>query len=96
MTKVNARLLQNEQGTAVKRGRRRPTSSTNMMTGANLLAKEKRALVNFSASPNHWNRAEDVRTKKSTPITLLRLKKYVQKKWIKKNKMHIKKMDNEK
>lgn len=29
------------------------TSSTNIMTGANLLAKEKRALVSFSASPNH-------------------------------------------
>lgn len=29
------------------------TSSTNMMTGANRLAKEKRAFVSFSASPNH-------------------------------------------
>ena len=29
------------------------TSSTNIMTGASLLANEKRALVSFSASPNH-------------------------------------------
>jgi hypothetical protein len=29
------------------------TSSTNIMTGASLLAKEKRAFVSFSASPNH-------------------------------------------
>lgn len=29
------------------------TSSTKTITGANLLAKEKRAFVSFSASPNH-------------------------------------------
>ena len=29
------------------------TSSTNMITGASRLAKEKRAFVSFSASPNH-------------------------------------------
>lgn len=29
------------------------TSSMNMITGASLLANEKRAFVSFSASPNH-------------------------------------------
>jgi hypothetical protein len=35
------------------------TSSTNIMTGASLLAKEKRALVSFSASPNHCLRKQE-------------------------------------
>lgn len=30
------------------------TSSTKIITGASLVAKEKRALVSFSASPNHY------------------------------------------
>jgi len=31
-----------------------PTSSTKIITGANRVANEKRALVSFSASPNHY------------------------------------------
>jgi len=40
------------------------TSSTKIITGASLVAKEKRALVSFSASPNHYAK-QGIKTRQS-------------------------------